>query len=98
MLNCGKGNDCTYVRGNYSALSEAVYVGQHNENRHMVFKFTRYSYSIYSTFSLLFHLNISSSNLYKILTSKKSNLYLLVDSVEGQHFIQQEVRRRKTGL
>ena len=50
MLNCRKKNDCTSVRGNYSALSDAVNVGKHRNDFHMVFHFTRYNpISFYSS-------------------------------------------------
>ena len=71
-------------------------MGQHRENCHMVFKFMQNSYSIYSTFSLLSHLNISFSNLYKFLKFPFHELQIKLS--RGQQFNQQEVRRLKTGL
>ena len=96
MLNCGKEYDCKYVRENYSAPTEAVNVVQHRENCHMVFKFTRHSYSIYSIISLLSPLKISFSNLYKFLTFQFYQLQFKLN--RGQQCIQQKVKRLKTGL
>ena len=66
MLNCWMENDCTYVRENYSALSEAVIMGQRMGDCHMVFKFPPFSNSIYSIFSFIQHYS-SFSKLYKDL-------------------------------
>ena len=67
MLNCGKKYDCTYVRGNYSASAEAVNVGQHRENCHMVFTVIQFSQFISSFISIS---TLALTIFYNFLTFK----------------------------
>ena len=69
MLNCEKGNDCTYVKRNYSAPSEAANVGLHRENCQMVFSFILFCQFFFS---------ISTSTIASIRFIKKNNFSSLL--------------------